>query len=251
MLLRVGFQSAWRHFSWLLLSHWFFVSFIVIYFFVINGLKNEETQRLSLIKDNYSLISTKTDKRKGNVFLSTPDYFLRLSELVPEVDAFLQSAPLDMTFSYQLDGKKHSVTRELPVYMVGANYFDAFDGRFIQGRGFTRHEVYSGKPMVIMTEGALIKLFGDYNRSPSLIWINGVEYQVIGTWSFKSSQIIENESLFLPLGLAQVFGKQSSTYVNNFILNGEESKTLTKLKQGIDKIQLDAGFKPSRPEFTF
>lgn len=251
MLLRATFLSAWNHFSWLVLGHWFYVTLIIVYFFVMNGLKSEEVKRLTLVKEHYSLITTKSDKRKGNIFFSTPEYFLKLTELLPEVDAFLESTPIEMNFSYQQEGKLHHVKRELPLYLIGSGYFDAFEGRFIQGRGFTRSEVFSGKPMLVLTEGALIKIFGDYNRSPSMVWINGVEFQVIGTWAFNSSDIIENESILLPIGLTKVFGKDTDTYVNNFLLKGEDSRVLTKLKQAIDKIQMDSGYNPIRPEFSF
>jgi hypothetical protein len=251
MLLRASFQSAWRHFSWLLLAHWFFVTLIIVHYFVLNGLHQEEIKKLNLIKDQYSLVVTKADKRKGSIFLSTSDYFLKLSDLVPEVDAYLEASPIEMNFSYRSATKILNVKRELPLNFIGAGFFDAFKGRFIQGRGFTRSEVFSGKPMVVLTEGALIKIFGDYNSSPAMIWINGIEYQVIGTWAFNTPDILENESIFLPIGLSQLFGKQNVTYINNFILKGEDSRVLTKLKLAIDKIQMDSGSNPIRPEFAF
>lgn len=243
--------AMWRHFTWLFLAHWLFLSLLLIYFFVVNGLATSEQAALSLIKEDFSLISTHTDKRRGNVFFSTPDYFLRLTELVPEADAFLKAPATEISFSYPVNGAPHRVVRELPLYLVGGGFFEAFNGRFIQGRGFERSEIFSGKPYVVMGEGALTKIFGDYNRVPSLIFINGVEYQVIGTWAFQSKEIEENEAIFLPLGLAQIFSKFSNTYLNNFILRGQDSSVLTRLKQAIDKIQLDAGFTPSRPEFAF
>lgn len=104
---------------------------------------------------------------------------------------------------------------------------------------------------MVLGEGALLKLFGDYDRAPSLIVLNGIEFQVIGVWAFRSQDIVENDSIFLPLGLTQFFGKESSTYVNNFLLNGKGSADLLKLKKAIDKIQLNTGITPSRPEFTF
>ena len=250
MSLNVFALPALRHYSKFILAHWFYITLILVYFFVINGIRFEEAQKLSIIKENYSLISTKTDKRKGSVFLSTPDYFLKMSELVPEVDTYLDADLINISFSYPVEGKMHMVTRELPLYMVGSGFFEAFEGRFIQGRGFTRNEVFSGKPVIVLSEGALIKIFGDYNRSPSAVWINGIEYQVVGTWSFGISNIIENEAVYLPLGLTQMFSDFSKTYVNNFILKGVDSRTLSRLKMAIDKIQMDAGYPPIRPEFV-
>lgn len=250
MSLNIIGLPALRHFSKFILAHWFYITLILVYFFVINGLRVEESRKLSIIKESYSLISTKTDKRKGNIFFSTPDYFLKMSELVPEVDTYLDADFINISFSYPVQGKMHTVTRELPLYLIGSGFFDAFDGRFIQGRGFTRNEVFSGKPVVVLSEGALIKIFGDYDRAPSTVWINGVEYQVVGTWSFGISNIVENEAVFLPLGLTQMYSDFASTYVNNFILKGKDSRTLVRLKKAIDKIQMDAGYSPIRPEFV-
>lgn len=244
-------KESFKHFTLLLLAHWLYISFLFTAYFVINGIHHSEKKRQTVIKSGYSLINTHTDKRKGNVFFSTPEFYLKLSELVPEVEAVVKSTPMQISFSYPTKDKVQAVEIEVPIYLVGSQYFDATNGDFLQGRAFNRSEVFSGKPYVVLTEGFLTKVFGDYDNSPSLIWINGIEYQVIGTWSFQSSDIIENESIFFPLGLADVFGKKDNTYINSFILKGEDSATLLKLKEGIDRIQLDAGLDPQRPEFSF
>lgn len=250
MLPRHLSKKTWDHFSLLFLCHWLYLTLFILHYFALNGLKESETSKLNVLKPGYSMIVTHTDKRLGNIFHSTPDYFLKLYQYVPEVDAILITPPTEISFSYTAGKSVHQVARELPIILVGASYFDAFKGRFVQGRGFTRNEIFGGRPYVVMSEGALIKIFGDYDRAPSTMMINGIEFQVLGTWAFSTSDIEENESIFIPLGMVNLFGKFTSTYINNFILKGSSSQMLAKLKQGIDKIQIDAGINPTRPEFT-
>jgi hypothetical protein len=251
MLNRYFVLKSIAHYKLLIISQLLFLTMFGVHFFSINGLKKEEYKKLTITKNNYSLITTKTDKRRGNIFFSTTEFFLSLSNMVPNVEAFIKSDPISISFSYPEKGKSHTVVRELPLTLIGAGYFDAFNGRFIQGRGFKKSEVYSGKPYVILTEKALVKIFGDYDTTPSVISINGIQYQIIGVWAFDSSDVAENESLFLPISLTPLFGKEESTYINNYLYRGNDSQSITKLKQAIDKIQLNAGFTPLRPEFSF
>jgi hypothetical protein len=205
------FRDVFLHFWHVFYLHTLFVALVLTYVFVLNGLTAREERRLGILKEHYSLVKTEVDKRRGNIFQSTPDYFLKLSELVPEVEAVLEGSPVVVSFTDRQSGKTSSVERELPIYFVSGGYFDAFNGRFIQGRGFTKNEVFTGQPLVVLTEGALEKIFGDSQNALSQIWINGIAFQVVGTWAFDVKEIDENAGVFLPIGITQLFGKYKST----------------------------------------
>lgn len=234
----------------LFLGHTLFVVLLILSYFVLNGMRQEERLNLSVIKNDYNLIKSHSDKRKNNIFASTPEFTIRLFELLPDVDAFINGGHTLISFSYPMNNTVHRVEREVPLLLIGPRYFDAFNGEFIQGRGFNKEEVFSGKPLIVLSEGAIKKLFGNTQDRPSQVWINGMAYQVAGVWKFETDKIEENDAIFLPLGLTHIFGKDSQTYINNFILKGTSSSALLRLKKAIDQIQLSTGHSVIRPEFS-
>lgn len=250
MLLNPQLKEQLTEQKGLFLSHMMFVVLLILSYFVLNGMRQEEQLNLSVVKNDYNLIKTHSDKRKNNIFASTPEFTIRLFELLPDVDAFINGGHTLMNFSYPQENRIHRVEREVPLILIGPRYFDAFNGEFLQGRGFDKKEVFSGKPLIVLSEGAIKKIFGNTHERPSQIWINGMAYQVAGVWKFETDKIEENDAIFLPLGLTHVFGKDSQTYINNFILKGTSSAALLRLKKAIDQIQLSTGHSVIRPEFS-
>ncbi len=77
--------------------------------------------------------------------------------------------------------KFESVEREVDIFDIGDNYFEAMDMKLIAGRNFTKDSETDKKESVLVTE-ELVKQFG-WNDNPigkRLVWMDTVQLYVVG-----------------------------------------------------------------------
>ena len=247
--MKLDLKSKFDHLpSDVILSHLFYLTTMVCLFFVSNGLVDDERDIALILEPDHQIIQTQSDKRRGSNFLSTPNFYLSLKNLVPDVSIFLQSETM-VDFEVSEGKEVKPVRRTTDIMLVDDTFFQAIQGSMLSGESFQREEILSGAPVAILTEGLVRDTFGQ-EAPPSSLVINGRQFLIKGVFAMKSSQIRENFSLILPLSAVSILGQRDKTYLSKFILKGNSSHALEKLKAAIDKIQLDSGQVPVRPEFT-
>lgn len=226
----------------------FLFTAIFCYYFVFNGIVASERDLTQILMPNSQIIQAQSDNRRGNVFYSTPEFYLSLKNVMPTLSTLLETEAM---INYQIKEQDafKPLRRKINVILTDENFFRSVQGKLVSGQVFSAQDVQAGRPIAVITSGLAQDLFGDSEHSPSLS-INGRDFFVSGVWALKSKDIKENFTLILPISAINILGLTEKTYINKFILRGKGSRDLDHLKHAIDKIQLDSGFTPIRPEFS-
>ncbi len=205
-----------------------------------------EKQALGLLKPEYTAVSFRSEYRTSGRVEVSLNTFNRLIQLDPEMTALL-SSETEIEFSAISQNTDKLFKKSVPIILTSDAFFKAAGGKLMSGKVFETKDVQNGKAIAVITSGLAKELWGERDQYSKNIFIQGREIELIGNWEFEPNTLEENHTLILPISLAPLVSNANYTLVSRFIIKGNDSFALTKLKEAIDQIQLDMNRPIDRP----
>ncbi len=212
-----------------------------------DGVAAHEEGMHRLLQPSYSIVEVRTDRRRGNSFISNPDFLNRIRQSSAEISSVVQ---IEAEVEAPAIDQTGRIRRWIDFYFVTDNFFEAIRGRLDHGRTFSKDDFLSGRPLAVLTPGAAESLYGSSALTGTHVFVAGKPVDVIGKWQFEGDTLRENQSILMPLSTLGLVADEHMINLRRFLLKGNSEGSLRKLKGAILQAQLDAGMTPVSPEYT-
>ena len=177
-----------------------------------------------------------------------PQVFTRMTQIDPDLFTLI-SAEATIDFPSLRNSSAALLKRSIPVMLTTDGFFRAAGGHLVRGRVFSREESNNGESVAVITSGLARTLWGSSDSSADTVFIDGRRIAIIGMWEFQPDTLEENNTLIMPLSLGNLVASMDYTPVTRFIIQGEDSDSLDRLKRVLDQVQLSSIGPVGRPEF--
>ncbi|MBU6376220.1 MAG: ABC transporter permease [Bdellovibrionales bacterium] len=209
---------------------------------------SQELLAQGLLKPGYTGVSIRTEHRKMLRTEVKNSQLIRMTQIDPQLFTLMTTeAAIDFPSLRNPNGPM--LRRSVPVVLTTDGFFNAAGGKLVRGRVFRPEEVRNASSVAVITSGLAKTLWGSSKDYAETIFIDGRQVTVVGMWEFQPETLEENQALFIPLSTGDLVASMDFSPITRFVIHGDDSAALERLKRVLDQIQLTSIGPIGRPEF--
>ncbi len=216
------------------------VSAVIIMLAIGSGASEKVRQNMESMGSNILTIRS-ASARSGGVHMGTgskPTLTMKDSvSILKDIDNIDAVAPLSSEVKQLMYGNQN---RSSTVYGTTPDYFYIKNYEVDSGREFSIEDMRNSAKVTVIGSTVASELFGDLNPVGRTMRVGNVPFKVIGTLKSKgvSGPFDQDDLIFIPITTAQrkVFGTEFPGTVNQILVKGTDTETLTGVEKEIDAL---------------